>query len=183
MKHLTTYIKESVFDPIKTYGDILSPEELNYKFKVLIYSKIVKDIIADSAKHYQKNPEETAELLKKDIIIDTLLYNNRFSNRDRVNIVSGDQEYGNIYQTKTAVNPKGYCVVFDPYSLVYHNWCFLVTRAASKVGKTLKPVEWVEPKNFEEKNHQYDQFKGIPRTFYDNIEDAWKYIESKYGKF
>ena len=184
MKHLVSYIKESVFDTIELYTDILSPEELNYKFKYLIQSaRVVKDIIAHDVKHYQKDPEENAKMLKKDIIIDKLLDDNGFNARDRVNISLNGVDYGLIFQTKTAVNSKGYCVVFDPYSMAYHNWCFLVTRAASKVGKTLRPLEWVEPKYFEEKNHQYDEFKGVERTFYDDIQDAWKYIENKYGRF
>ena len=185
MKRLVDSIKESVFDPIKTYSDILTPEELDYKFKSLIFpsGRVVKDIIIKNVKDYQKDPDESAKQLKKDIVIDKLLVSNGFNQDNRITLSNGNSKYGPLYHLKSKVNPKGYCAVFDPYDHAYHNWNFLVTKATSSVGKTLKPIEWVEPKDNEEKNHQYDEFNGIERTYFDDPIEAWKYIEKKYGRF
>ena len=144
---------------------------------------MVKNYLDNVVKHYQKDPDETAKLLKRDIVIDKLLVKNQFSNRNKSKLSLNGIDYGELYFHKSPINRNGYCVIFDPYSQSFHNWNFLVTKAASAVGKTLKPIEWVEPKDNEEKNHQYDEFPGVERTFYDNIEDAWVYIEKKYGRF
>ena len=182
MKHLSSYINESIFDPVKTYWQILSDDELNYKFKHLIQASgdVVKDIIVKDVKNYQKDPEENAKRLKKLIAVDKFLVEHKFSRRDKCNIGN----YGDLYQLKTGVNSKGYCVVFDIFGTFKGTWNFLVCRAKSKVGKTLTPVEFVEPKDEEKFIHlEWSEFQDVPRTFYDDIEDAWKYIENKYGRF
>jgi len=186
MKHLVSYIKEGIFDPIKTYGDILTPEELNYKFRFIINASgdVVKDIITKDAKTYQKDPEENAKNLKKLIAVDKFLIEHHFSRKDKCSIDDDSIRYGDLYQLKTGVNLKGYCVVFDPLDSIYSTWNLLVCRAKSKVGKTLRPVEFIEPKDEEDKIHsKWSYFQETPRTFYDDIEDAWKYIENKYGRF
>ena len=64
------------------------------------------------------------------------------------------------------------------------SWSLLVVKAPTKVGKTLYAIEWVEPEEFSEKIHEYDASNGdIPKTFYNDINEAWDYIEKKYGKF
>ena len=186
MKDITTYIEESVFDPIKTYFDILSNEEMNYRFKFILNSSgdVVKDIIVKDTKNYSKDPDETAKKLKKLIKVDKFLIDKRFSRKDKCSIDDDAIRYGDSYHVKTAVNSKGYSVVFDPLDSINSTWNLLVCKAKSKVGKTLRPVEWVEPKDEEEEIHtKWSYFQEVPRTFYDDIEDAWKYIENKYGKF
>lgn len=186
MKHLVDNIKESVFDPVKLYPDILSPEELKYRFKRIIQSTFgtVEDIITHDTKHYQKDPEEIARLLKQDIVVDKILYDNGFSRRDKSKLDMGDIIYNDMYLLKTKVNAKGYCVVFDPYITDRHSWCFLVTKAVSAVGRTLRAIEWVEPKKAEKENQCYGSSEKeiVEKTIYEDPTEAWKYIEKKYGR-
>lgn len=184
MKDIATYIKESIFDPVKIYS--LSDEELNYKFKILddTCGDVVKDIIIRRVERYGKDPDETAKNLKKLIKVDKFLVGKKFSRRNKCSIDDNDIRYKDIYQLKVETNSNGYSVVFDPLSSVNSTWNLLVCKAKSKEGKTLRPVEFVEPKDEEDKIHiKWSYFQEIPRTFYDDIEDAWKYIENKYGKF
>lgn len=188
MKRLVSYVKESVFDPIKTYGDILTPEELNYRFVVLEHpsGNVVKKIIENDVKHYQKDPEENAKKLKKEIEIDKFLADHDFSNDIKCTVRVGGVAHSDIYQWRSPINKKGYCVVYDPYGNIYKEpgYVFLVTLSRSKVGKTLDAIEWVESDYLEEENHKYESAdEGIPRVNKDNIKEAWEYIEKKYGRF
>ena len=186
MKNISLYIKEGIFDPIKTYSDILSNEELNYKFRYIVQASgdVVKDILYKDAKNYHKDPEKNAEQLKKLIFIDKFLINKGFNNKDKCALDDDCIRRGDLYYIKSKINSKGYCVVFDALGSIKTTWNLLVCKAKSKAERTLRPVEFVEPKDEEELIHtKWSYYSEVPRTFYDNIEDAWKYIENKYGSF
>lgn len=196
MKDINIYIIEKLTinkdTAIEKIEDILSDEELNYKFsKLSVHSSdksTVKELIEKSEKFYQKSPVETAKKLKSEIKTDKFIRDKSFS-RDVKRCIKLGKSSNEGYYITTDVNYKGYCLVFDPNgSVTTHNYSFLITRAASKVGKTLTPVEYVEPEEDSKEIHDimdscYPEYKDVPRKYFDDIEDAWKYIEQKYGRF
>lgn len=188
MKDITTYIKESVFDPVKDFADVLSGEDLRYIFKRILmpYNKnlTVEDILITRIKEGREKPEELAKKMKSLIEVDKIMVDNNIKQWQKSKIVKDGNVLELYFDTSRGVNPKGYVVVYNPFiSINMFEWSFLVTTAASRVGKTLRPVEWIEPKSAEESNHEYDKWSDVPRTFIDDPVEAWKYIENKYGRF
>lgn len=180
--------KDTSIEKIK---DIFSEEELNYKFSNLsLYSnsKSIKDIINEKEKIYSKSPIESAKQLKNEIKIDKFLKDHNFSRGTKRNIKLGKSN-SELYHITSVINYKGYCIVFDPCDdVTTHDYSFLVTKTVSKVGKTLTPIEFVEPEKNSKEIHDiwddcYPEYKNINRKYFDDIEDAWSYIEGKYGRF
>lgn len=181
MKQLNTYITEK----LHLRPGIRSQVE-DYSFKVLIWncsSRKSTDILAYYKDHYHK---DITEKLIAAIEIDKSLYEKHVCQRDKGKIIfTPVVSQDSIYWWRTDVNRNGYCVVYDPFANTNQAaWMLLVTKAASKVGKTLRAVEYVEPEEYSEKAHEFDSSDGdIPKIFFDDINDGWDYIEKKYGKF
>lgn len=160
----------------------INKEIENYDFKILDHASGNNSlkIIENARKLYNK--DVTAEMIQ-DIETDKLLFDKGFSMnyRDRKKILIKKELYTDGYFICTPVNKNGYCIIFfnEGYTVP---WYFLITKAASKVGKTLNAIEWVESKEYEKEIHKYDTFE-LNKTFYDDINDAWDYIEKTYGKF
>lgn len=165
----------------------LSEEELNYKFKLIIAGSkdTPKEIIEDNEKKYNKSPEESAKKLKKLVKLDKFLVDNHFKRKDKASIKLFD--INDIYFVKTDVNRNGNCVVYDPFMSINEkdegeNYVFLVGKCKNQMGKTINPIECVEPKEFAKENHDFYS-QDINQTYFDDIEDAWAYITKKYGTF
>jgi len=165
----------------------LSEEELNYKFKLLIvgFGDTPKEIIADNEKNYNKSPEESAKKLKKLVKLDKFLVNNHFKRKDKASIKLFN--INDIYFIKTDVNRYGNCIVYDPFMSINgkdegENYVFLVGKCKNQMGKTINPIECIEPEKFAEENHKFYS-ENINQTYFDDIEDAWTYITKKYGTF
>lgn len=189
MINLNTYLLEKLSinkdTKVNSY-DSLTDEELNYKFKAIISftgGYTVKELIENYERTRNRDKDVSAAEFKILIPIDKLLAANGFKQRDKCKIIFSNGGSNELYFTKTEVNRNGYCVVFDPSGFSDAPWNFLVTKAGSKVGKTLRPLEFVEPKEFEEDIHKYCDDPAAKRTFYDDIEEAWDYIVKKYGRF
>lgn len=186
MKNIISYINETIFNQAISIEDVLTDEELNYKFKHTLAPrrKTVNDIILDISRSHKKNLIEVANEFKLRIYIDKLLSSLGFFRR--YCCLSDFDEY----LLKTDPNDYGYSVVFDPFNRTdpmdksHATWNFLVCESYEN-GETLKPIEWVEPKSESSIIHNSygTDFPNTPKTFYDDIDSAWKYIEKKYGKF
>lgn len=179
MKQLNTYITEKLH--LRTGMGV---ELEDYDFKILLHSgssNNSKKIVEHTKEKYDK---DISARIAQDIVVDKCLVRNKFNRRDKVAITIGMTKDSGGFHVKSPINSRGYCVVFDEFMSLEAPWSFLVTKAASKVGKTLRGVEFVEPEDYTENIHEYDASgDDIPKTYFDDIDDAWEYIEKKYGKF
>lgn len=194
MKNINTYIIEKfqISKDVKTSSlDLdLNEDDMNYKFKVSETRNKgipVKRIFDAIIKNYpKKNEKELRAELKQEIIIDKLLYDNNFGNTYNIKhkIKTKDEDL-NAFFIETDINKYGYIIIYNAIGYKAHVWNFLVTRPKTKVGKTLIPIELIEPKEYEDDIHKYGILDEVKRTLFniDEIEKAWKYIEDKYGKF
>lgn len=180
MINLNTYITEKLHIKSGMNADI---DIEDYDFKILVhnFSNNSKEIVERTKSKYDK---DISARIAQDIFIDKLLVKNKFNRRDKIKLVLGSLRDNGAFYIKSPINENGYCVIFDEFMTLDAPWSFVVTKAVSKAGKTLKVIEFVEPKDDSDKIHEYDMSGDmIPKTFYDNIDDAWDYIEKKYGKF
>ena len=138
----------------------LSNEELNYKFKLIIagIKDTPKEIIEYNEEKYNKSPEESEKVLKKLVKVDKLLVNNHFKRKDKASIKLFN--LNDLYFIKTDVNKNGNCVVYDPFMAItqenqMENYIFLVGKCKNQIGKTINPIECIEPEKFAEENHKF----------------------------
>lgn len=189
MIHLNNYITEKL--QLKTG---VQRVDYDYRFKVLLhYPKNGRagdkyDQMIKFRDHYKKTPEEINRRLQEDILVDKFLYDHMFKQRDVKYYVkfSKDYTYGGMYYVTTPFNRNNVIVIYDFFGGgSTTNYNFLVCKSPRANGKTLVPLEFVEPEELTEIIHDEndDDVKKVPIKHIDNIEDAWKYIEGKYGRF
>ena len=180
MKGINIYIIEKLkINKDSKLDNHLSDEDLEYEFKIkYINHGKVKDILEHDKKFYDK---DTSEKLKKEIELDKFLSKYNFKQNEK-NVLKYNRSVisDNIYYLKSKININGYCIIFEPFSFLDHYWNFLVTKAN---GKTLHAVEFIEETNKRDDLSIYGEIDNITRKNFDNIYEAWEYIESKYGKF